>query len=317
MKKLFSRNSKQSTSQKDKKTNLKSLTFKQSISLLVLATLFLFGASGYYWYQNVFTNPDRVLSGMLDKSLQTVNVQRQVSQSDNSNSLDQAVYLSFSPDTLSNSQTVLTETTGQGKTMVTTENLGTPNADYVRYTDIDVSSNQNKRNFDNIIGVWGKRDNKPETGEAASFLKDALFSVVPFGNLDNSQRNEIKEEIKKTNLYQYREAKTEYKNGRPVMTYTIDLDPQALVTVLSKHAEITGVGGGSELNPAMYEGAQKVPVKLEVDLLSRHVANVEFLGSGRAEVYRAYNSIRQIEVPEDTIGIDELQNRLQELEKRS
>lgn len=285
--------------------------------MLVLSTVFLFGVSGYYWHQNIFSNPDRVLNDMLDKSLQTSNIQRQVNQSQGDSSLDQAVFVAFAPQLLTESKSELSEVTTLGRTIVKTENIGNENTDFVRYTSIEVAGDRSGRDFSKVTGVWGKRESQPQTGQPASFLRDSLFTAVPFGNLNNSQRNELKEEIKRVNLYQYKEAKKERVNGRPVITYQVDLDPQALVTVLAKYAEITGIGASAELNPALYEGAQKVPLNITVDLLSRHVSTIEFRGSGRLESYGAYNSVRDVTTPKDTIDVNELQNRLQELEQRS
>jgi hypothetical protein len=316
MNKIFSRKPK-SASTKNKKLNSKPLTFRQGISLFILVTVFLFGISGYYWYQNIFTNPERVLSDMLDKSLQTSSIQRQVNQSQGDNSLNQAVFVSFAPQLLTESKSELNEITTLGRTIVKTENIGTENADFVRYTGIEVSGDRSGRDFSKVTGVWGKRESQPGSGQPASFLRDALFTAVPFGNLNNSQRHELKEEIKRVNLYQYKEAKKERVDGRPVITYQIDLDPQALVTVLAKYAEITGLGSSAELNPALYEGAQRVPLNITVDLLSRHVSAIEFRGSGRLEDYGAYNMFRSTESPKDTIDVDELQNRLQQLEQQS
>lgn len=317
MNKIFSRKSNQKSASAKTKTNIKSLTFRQTMALLIVATVFLFGASGYYWYQNIFTNPDRVLSDMLDKSLQTATVQRQVNQSQGDSSLGQKVFVSFSPELLSQSDSELSEITTLGRTIVNTENIGTQDADFVRYTGIEVAGDRSGRDFSKITGTWGKRESQPQSGQPASVLRDALFTAVPFGNLNSSQRDELKDEIKRVNLYQYSEAKREFVDGRSVITYKIDLDPYALVTVLAKYAEITGIEGGPELNPAMYEGAQKVPLSITVDLMSRHVSAIEFRGSSRLEDYGAYNMYRSVELPKETIDVDELQNRLQQLEQQS
>jgi hypothetical protein len=316
MNKIFSRKSQKSGAVKNR-NSIRSLTFKQTIALLALATIFLFGASAYYWYKNIFVNPDRVLSDMLDKSLQVSNTQRRVNQSQADSSLDQAVYVSFAPQLISDSKSELSEITTLGRTVVRTDNIGTKDADYVRYEGIDIPGDRSGRDFREIIGVWGKRESQSQSGQSAAFLRETLFTAVPFGNLDNSQRHELKEEIKRVNLYQYQEAKKEYIDGRPVMTYKINLDPHALVTVLGKYAEITGLGRSPELNPALYEGAQRVPINLRVDLLSRHASTIGFEGTDRLEMYGAYNSFRNVIVPQDTIDVNELQDRLQRLEQRS
>ena len=293
------------------------LGFKQTVGLLVVGSLLLFGASGYYWYQNIFTDPDRILSDMLDKSLQTSSLYRSVSQKSGQGSVDQELFTSFSPEVIAHSITRLQEINDLGRTTVVTETIGTQDTDIVRYTDINIEGQSNvKRNFDNVLNAWGKRVADPQNGQTVSFLNDALFVVVPFGNMNSSQRSEMKDEIQKVNLYDYTSAKKSNENGRPMMTYAIDLDPKALVGVLAKYVKISGIGDDTSLNPAAYEGATRIQIELKVDMLSRHVKSIDFVNSGRNEEYKGYNLRREVEFPSETIDINELQMRLQEIEKQ-
>jgi hypothetical protein len=294
----------------------KSLSFKQGISLLVIVTLGLFGVSGYYWFQNIFSDPNRIISDMLDKSMQTTSVYRSVVQDNGQSNVNQNIFMSFTPKVVAQSVTDLKENSQIGETNVTTETLGTKDTDFVRYTSIDVRNSPVKRDFSKVVNQWSKRVNNPQTGEGISFLNDALFVAVPFGNLDQNQRTELKNEINKVNLYQYTNAKREFVSGRPVMNYTIQLDPKALVTVLAKYVQVTGVGAGAVLDPTAYEGAAKIQLQLKVDMLSRHINTIDFVSSGRKESYHGYNVAHKIDLPTKTIGTDELQTRLQALENQ-
>lgn len=291
------------------------LSFKQTLALLIVATLALFAASGYYFYTKVITDPDRVLSGMLDKSLQTSSVQRTVTQNSGQSGINQAIYLGFTPKVAAQSLSQLEENNMLGSTKVTTETLGTKDADYVRYNSISIAGKQPNDNG-KIIGVWGKRGGSVESGQPPQFLDEALLSAVPFGNLNATQRKDMKAEIDNAKLYDYSKAEKSYEYGRPVITYTTELDPKALVQVLAKYVETTNVGSASALNPANYEGAQKIQIKIKVDALSRHLKTVEFGGSGRTETYRGYGLSREIEIPKQTIDVNELQTRLQSIEQQ-
>lgn len=291
------------------------LTFNQSIILLIIGGLILFAASGYYWYKSVLTNPNRIISGMLDKSLQSSSVQRHVSQKSGNSSVDQSLYLSFTPKIISQSVTELKESNGAANTKVTTETIGTPNSDFVRYKSIDISGGKNN-NVDKILNVWGKRESSSKDGASNAFLNDALLVAVPFGNLNKNERAEVKAEINKVNLYEFSKTETAFKNGRPVITYTIDLSPKSLVQVLSKYVEVTNVGTSADLDPANYEGAQKIQLQMQVDVLSRHLMSTEFVGSGRLETYEGYNLARKVDIPDKTIDINQLQKRLQVLEQQ-
>lgn len=285
------------------------------LALAVVAGVTLFSASGYYWYQKILTNPKRVINGMLDKSLNTTGVQRQVSQKSQQGSVLQSAYLSFSPETFAQTQTQLEETSFVGRTKVTTETIGQQKADYIRYKAIDVSGGKSD-GIKDVLNVWGKREQNIQTGQSVSFLNDGLLLAVPFGNLNAEQRAEVKNEINKTKLYDFSKSKTEYINGRPVITYTIDLDPQALVQVLAKYVQVTNVGNSAELNPANYEGVEKIQISMQVDVLSRHLKSVEFGNSGRKETYSGYGTFGKVAIPDKTIDINELQTRLQKLEQQ-
>lgn len=282
---------------------------------MLFASIGLFGASGWYWYQNVLTNPERILSGMLDKSLQTTSVSRNVTQVGEGNNVNQSVYLSFTPDIKAQTITKLSEKTATATTTVTTETIGTPDADYVRYSAVDISGGDAKQNFDSVLNTWGA-NKATATGQAPAFLNDALFVIVPFGNLNSSQRVALKNEIRDVNLYKFQDSKIDFNNGRPYIDYNIGLTPKALVQVLAKYVEMTGVGNADELVPERYEGAPEIQVQLRVDLLSRHVRTIQFEGTGRLETYTGYNTKREVTLPTETITIDELQSRLTKIEQQ-
>lgn len=292
-------------------------SFKRLLIIMIVATLALFAGSGYYWYNNIFTNPDRIISDMLDKSLQTSSIERTVTQDSGQSKLNQALHINFTPQILAQSVTDLQETTSLGDTIVTTETIGTKNTDYVQYRAINVANNPtSSQKFNGITNTWGKRDANLEKNEPATFLSDALFVAVPFGNFNQSQRSQIKDEVSRVGLYKSVSHKQEFKDGRPVMKYTLDLDPKSLVQVLAKYAQLSGIGDPSAFNASQYEGASKIQIELTVDMLSRHLNTVEFKDSSRTETYGAYNARRTISEPTKTIGIDELQSRISGVEQQ-
>lgn len=279
--------------------------------MLILAALLLFAASGYYWYKNVLTDPSRTISDMLEKSLQTTSTVRTEQEMSGINSSERTVYMEFTPESFVQVITQLEEINEQAKTSVEVETIGTRDADYVRYNDVEVTGGRASGNFESILGQWAKRESNPQTGQAVSFLNDALFTAVPFGNLDSEQRREVINEIKRVNLYKYRDAKTVWQGGRPVIEYTLEVEPKALVQVLATYVKVTGAGSSAALDPAAYENAQQVRLRMSVDALSRHVKTIQFQNTERVENYAGYNMRRKVELPSKTIGIDELQSRLQ------
>lgn len=285
-------------------------TFKQAVTLLLITTVALFAVSGFYWYKSVLTDPSRVLNDMLDKSLQTASVSRTVTESGGASNREQIILTSFSPQVTSHSLINLEEQNGAAKTTVSTEVIGTRNADYVRYKELSVEGGP-KQDYSKVEGIWAKQDIRAAEGESSRFLGDALFMVVPFGNLNRDQRDQVKSQAAKLNVYNIKDAKVEWQGGRPVMAYTIDLDPQTLIGLLASYGKTANISELASLDPSQYASAEKVQLKLNVDLLSRHVKDMEFANSGRKETYTGYGVIDRVALPNKTISLEELQSRVQ------
>lgn len=314
MKKLSALKRTRSTVKKTKKP-AKNISFNQAILLIVVLALATLSVSGFYWYKNVFSDTDRVFDDMLNKSMQTTSIYRNVYQESGRNTIEQSIYTGFSPKTVAESTTKLEDNSTRNKTQVTTQTIGTPKEDFIRYTAIDIGGKQ-LNGLDQILGVWGSRQSNDETGDSVSFLSDALFVVVPFGNLNEQQRAVMTKEIKDTQLYKIKEAKTDFSSGRPTAEYTVSINPQSLIKVLVKYIEITGQPTNAQLDAQAYQQAQAIDARFEIDLMSRHLKSVTFEDAGRTETYQGYNVFRTVESPTKTISIDELQQRLQVLEQQ-
>lgn len=306
-----------------KKLNLKSvnkkITFKKpskQTSVIwgaVLLAVALFGVSGYFWWTRVFTDADRVFADMLANNFSSSSVTRRVVQQDQSSSIDQTVFLSFRPpEVTSQTRTVLSEKgPTRQTTTVTTETIGTENDDFVRYISAEGAEDLSvANNLDDVLGVWGQRSADSELGDGVTFLNEAAFSVVPFGNLPADQRNELLNLIDEKQVYKYTQAKRDFVDGRYVYAYTVSIQPVALVEALAKYVELTGIGDSSQLNPASYEGAAALNLRMTVDILSRQLTTIEYLATGRTETIESRGVYHEITFPEQTIPFQELQNRL-------
>lgn len=273
----------------------------------------LFGVSGYFWWTRIFTDADRVFADMLANNLSSSSVTRRVVQQDQSSSIDQTVFLSFrAPEVVSQTRTVLSEKgPTRQTTTVTTETIGTKNDDFVRYVSAEGAETLSVAgNLDEVLGVWGQRSADGELGDAVNFLNEAAFSVVPFGSLPKDQRSELLDFIEEKRVYEYTQADRAFVDGRYSYAYVVSIDPVALVETLAKYAEITGIGDSSQLNPASYEGAAPVNLRMTVDILSRQLRSIEYLATGRTETIESRGIYHEIVFPEQAIPFQELQNRL-------
>lgn len=274
----------------------------------VLAVV-LFAVSGWLWWTRVFTDSDRIFNDMLANNLKSTSVTRKVTQKNQSSSVDQTVFVDFTgSEVTSQTVTILGEKGfDRQTTTVKTETIGTPSSDYVRYVSAEGAENLSVGNrLDQFLGTWGKRDSTQ--GEPA-FLNEALFSLVPFGNLPADKRDELLGFIQDKKVYTYTTAKRSFEDGRYVYTYTVLINPMALVETLVKYSELAGTGQSSQLNPASYENAAPLGLKMVVDIPTRQLISLDY-GTGRVENIENINLNREIILPEQTIPFEELQKRL-------
>jgi len=302
---------------KSSKNIFKKRVSKQTAILTIALTVAVaaFVVSGAFWWSRIFMNPDKVFQSMLANNLSSRSVSRNVVQNDPSNGVDQSTYVSFSaPEVVSQSRTVLSQKNrDRSTTTVTTETIGTKNTDLVRYVSAEGAEGLSiAGNIQGILGVWASRQPDTGKGESATFLNEAVFSVVPFGNLTQSQRSQLIDYINQQDVYQYNPVavKKSFKNGRYIYTYNVQLSPKAFVGLLAKYVEVTGIGDSSQLDPSAYESAGPINLKMDIDILSRQLIEIDYGSNGRSETYPSRNLYRDIKIPTETIPFDELQKRL-------
>ena len=258
-------------------------------------------------------NPDRVLSGALDNSLHTKSVTKHIKQEgDGSGGVDQISYISFyPPGARSQTRTVLSQGSGSQTTTITTETLGVNDADYVRYTAAsNTDSLPGAERLSSLYGVWAKRTTNPAQGEQVTFLNESIYGIIPFGNLGSEQHAKLKEMIQQREIYKYTSVERQIENKRPVYVYEMTVKAFDLVSIIQEYQRVTGIGDSSQLDPEDYKSSGNLSVKVTIDILSRQLTKIEY-PNGRIEIYNGQNLYKPIDIPNDTIPVEELQRRLQ------
>lgn len=288
-------------------------SFKQTVSGLLIFSIVLFGISGWFWWRSIATDPDRVLNDMLSRSLQTGSTTRVVTQKNRQTLLDQKVRMDFTPSPTAQTITALSQQERDSTSVVTTETLGTKNDDFIRYRTIESpESNFNQESLKDIVNIWSKRESG---GEPPTFLNEALLTLVPFGNLNKEDRQTVLDIIKSKKVYTYTKAVQERQKGRLVMVYDMDIAPEGLVEALATQSKLSGFGDQPQLDPKSYAGIPAVKVRMTVDILSRQLTSIEYSDSDRKEAYQASGLRSNAVLPTQTIGLSELQKRLQNLQQ--
>lgn len=291
----------------------------KKVSIVVFGIILAAGLvlAGWLTWSKVVVDPDRVLSDTLNNSLRTPSVTRQVVQNQGTSGVEQVSYISFrQPDPNANTKTVIYQATSNNTTAsVETETIGTNNSDYVKYTGIkEAGGEDGTGGLGDLIGTWAQRNNEDNNSaleNKLTFFNEGLFSIIPFGNLDKQSRETLIGFINDKNLYQYTSAERKFDNNRLVYVYSFNINPADLVDVLRYYMELTGNGDAAQLDPSEYENAPPIQIRATVDILSRQVSAIQY-PQGRVENYGGYGLYRPVNLPSQTIPIEDLQQRVRQ-----
>ena len=287
------------------------------IRIIIIIALLLLAASLTTWWRLVHNNPTNVFKRMLATSLATPAVSKRIHQVDDSQVLDQVSALTAAPQQAVRSLSVLQQT-GEVQTSITTESIGTPTTDFVRYTDIHTTqTNAGGKAFDfnSVLGLWGKSDPaNPSSGDPQLFNQTVL-GVVPLANVPQPQRTQLLRQINDDKVYQLgADVKRQLVHGRPVYSYDVSVEPMAYVAMLKAFARSLGITQLEQVDPAQYADSEPLKFTFDIDVWSGQLTRVAYVGSERTETYGGYGARLQVEQPASSIGIDELQARLQQLQ---
>jgi hypothetical protein len=279
-------------------------------------------AAGLLWWFRVQTDPERVFWGMLEQSMRTSGVTMQTAQEDATTSVDYTLQYSLGGENRAHSLTTIK----QNGSEVTTEVIGTPEADYTRYAAIETSEkNAAGEPLDTsaIEGVWAKEE---RTAGDSGLIAQALLGLtlplgslpVPIAQLDTEQREAMLDLMRRDNVYKvdYDKVEKQRVNGRLQYAYDVQIQVIPYVNLMKQFAASTGLRELQDLDPNSYSGALPMQVQMVVDVRSRHLADVRFSAQGQEQhsSYRGYDVPVGAPVPEESIDNSELQRRLLELQ---
>lgn len=284
--------------------------------MLIIAGVILLLFVAWAWWHFVRSDAERTFYGALENSLKTKNVTRQIKQADPGQTLEQTVSLSLAPDHLVQGQTTISGE--EPRTIVQTETIGTPRADYVRYTEIDTDQTNDSgeaMDFGEVLNIWSKTDAPDSSQTTGELYGESVLGLVPVGNLPAAQRKVLMDYIKDNRVYQFDKSsvKKETKNGRPVYAYTLTVPAEGWVGMLKIFAAAIGLTQLDAVEPSAYKDAQPIELEMTIDVWSRLISGISY-GQERREQFSSYGVLREITLPDDSISVDELQKRLQNLE---
>lgn len=282
------------------------------VAALVLAT------AVWSWWHHVYSSPsntfDRMLNGLLSSTSltkHTIQANEAVSQV-----LKQDTKLITAPEHAINNKSTISHLAAEGAT-ITTENLGTQQFDYVRYTGITTSQrrpNGQAFDFSSVLNTWGKSPPGTSTSPTAQLYSQNILGLLPIGNVSGPQRRALLQTIKQKEVYNvnYATVKREQRAKRPTYTYEVTVAPVPYIQMLKDFAEAIGLTQLKEVDPNQYQNVEPVKIQVVVDVWSGQLLEIQYQ-AGQSDRFSSSGSRVRLSEPTDTIPVNELQTRLQSL----
>ena len=252
-------------------------------------------------------SPQNVFWDMVGNNLSTRSITKHVIGDSTAAKSDQYTQVTFGAQNFSHNIVTLTQKSGEDNTVVKTESIGTPQADFSRYNSIQT----NRKNavgqlpdFSNIEGVWGKSSDQA----SAQYLSQAMFGVVPFANLNAAERARIVKLIKDSKVYSPAFDKVATQNGDYV--YSVELSPVPYLKLLAELSKATGVHSLVNADVDDYKDSPSLKLTVSVDKRSHQLKKVKYDSGGQEETYESHGLNAGVQIPDKTIPMNELETRV-------
>lgn len=300
---------------------------RTSYRYMYILGVFILVGIGIFWAKNVFLNPQKAFWGAVSNNLSIQGYTAEINQTQGKQVLHQLAQVDTSGEDKSRYSTRISQLTDNGEMSVSTETLGTHDANYTRYASIrGVQNDQTKQNIDfsQVIDRWAKADNDAENGLKGGGSRLTLQAMIgpslgsypiPFANLSANDRQDILKQMKQDNLFKVDESKTkkETRNGRPVYTYEVEILPVAYVGTVKQISKMMGIKEFDDLDPNDYSGFSPLKSTVTIDVLSRQVIETSN-ESGLKQVYTGFGLPITVQLPAQTITETELQQKITALQ---
>lgn len=271
------------------------------------------------WWNFVLQNPTRVWHDMLRNNLTTSSVTKHITGKSGYQSIDQ--YIRFQLGSTNASDWLVIAKQAQNSN-VTTESIGTPNAGYVRYVEINSPrvSNQGKPyDFSSVTNIWGKSTDSTSTlGQlySQSLLNLNTAPMPPVGNLPYDKRQVILRYIEKQQVLvpNYTTMKRATLNGHRVYVYDVSVKLAPYLLVMQAFAKDLGLHDLDNIDATQYLNAKPVTLQFSVDSKTHLLLKVAYPSAKYSETYENYGLLTPISIPARTIPVEKLQSNLQKLE---
>jgi hypothetical protein len=288
---------------------------------MVVALVVIVAAGGFLWWRFVFQDAEVVFRDALKQTLRTHSITKVTEQEGPGQSIEQINRLLLGAQAAVLSQTTITQSDGDEViARVVTDEIGTTERDYIRYREIDTTQESDDGtvlDFQDVAGVWGvsspDQTIAEDQGEA---FGEATLGIVPFGLVSKADQKRLYNFLVENDVYQvdYLAVVRQPDAARFQYVYPVRIQPEPYVQYLKLFAEAQGLNRLQNVSPEMFRGVPAVPFTLTIDVLSRNIVAIDYDQAGRSEQIDSVGALQYVRIPEETVPIAELQQRLQEVQ---
>lgn len=277
----------------------------------IAAAVIVVAGAGLYWRFGIFDQPGQAWRDMLTNSVATSSLTLQTNQSVNTNTRQQKI--EYTTGKLNQAQS--TTTVKQLNDTVELETIGTLDADYTRYTKINVTD----QNHASAVNVWAKEDHANQASSThAQLLPDAVLRLgsgfgIPFGYVPLAQQTTLLKQLNQGVITtKPKQAKQQTIDGQKVFVYEATINPANYATYLKAFATALGFTQLSSYDASQASQQADIKVNLVISRQDHRLVQLSYPDlAGYTEVYGYYNQpFKAQPLPAQTISYDELQQRL-------
>lgn len=255
--------------------------------------------------------PERRFYAAIENGMAVPSVVRTLTQGGSGNQVVQSYRFHFAPQRLIENEVSYINRTATTDTAVTTEGVVYPDEQFLRYTDFySQSQGEEEVDIDELLGEWAVEASDDDGQSELNYLSEQVTLAV-FGNFNADFRKDLLQGLKDEGVYgqNLNEAREAEVNGEDVLQYSVGVRLKAYAQILNESFERAGYGRFPPLSPDNYREDARVNAVFQVRKRDNAIVGISF--GGREEIYSDYGVVKNIERPEASLSIEELQQRVQ------
>lgn len=290
-------------------TSKKSIV-KSNLRLIIIIIVLALGILVYWFYKSYYSNPKQVFYGMISNNLNTQSYVVTSEQAEIGGDLTEQTLVNSGSKNIVISREITN--IDSSNSSIETLSIGTPSTDYSSYQKIGVGKSSPV--YRKIIGIWGVNSPSGINGQGGQLYKSSVLSPFLFASPSVSDTHKLVSFIKQNKVYTIKTSKRGSVNDRPVINYEIGVNLKQYSKLLDLYAGLIGYKNTNQ--SISYSSNQTANLDISVDILSRQLVGLSYLGSNSIQIYQSYGIKSPIKLPSKTVSLQSLKNTITALSKQ-